>query len=531
MADLIHNPIFTLFLIIGTGILIGKIRFGSFSFGAPAILLVAFFFGHCGCLMPEMIRNFGLVLFIYTIGLQAAPTFFTILNKRAVTFIIISLTVVSFAAVFSATLSTLFGIDKALTIGIFNGALTSTPGLAVGIEALGSEEVSLGYGIAYPVGLLIITLFIQILVKLPGFDPKKEEKKYKDRLGLKPVNIYISVIKAQNTAAIGKSFADLNLSEKHEEVTVSRVKRGASIFTPDSEYKIRKGDLLKVVGTESGIKTAQLIIGEKTDEDIPASKNIKSLSLIVTNRMIIGKSLGSLRLRSMYGANVTRLSRNGVEIPASHDFVLSLGDKVRLACPVSSEIQVKSLFGNALSQYWANALLPISIGIVVGFLLGQVRFELPGIFSFKLGATGGPLISGLIFGRLIRTGPVMWAIPYRATTLLREMSLAMFLTAVGTSAGSIMVKTLKLGGVKMLLISAATTLTALVFTALIFSFLVKIDRLSLMGALSGGMTSSSSLGAVASTVETNIPQTVLAQVFPFALIWTIIINQILVMLL
>lgn len=523
--DLLSNSYFALFLIILIGFIIGRIKIKGISLDISAVIFVALVFGHYGVVIPKDFQYLGLVLFIFTIGLQAGPSFFESFKMNGRDLAILSTILIVSSSLMAFVVFYFFGIDKNLVIGLLNGALTSTPGLAAAIDATGSSLASIGYGIGYPFGVIGVIIFVSLLPKFLKVDLLKEEVKYKKEM----LEGYPEILKkyfiVENENVIGKSFKDLNVRFMTKAV-ISRIMHNGKIIVPTPDIILNKGDIIKAVGSGDSLERIKLLIGSETDQEIPMDTNFDVRSLLVTNKDVVKKTLGQLNILNTYNATITRIRRSGINISPTSTSKLQFGDKLVVVCHKDNVEHVTRVFGDDDKKLSDTDFFPIATGIILGILVGKLSINL-GSFSFSLGLTGGILLVALILGRTGKTGPIMWTMTGASNQLLRQFGLLFFLAAVGTSAGSSMVETFLVYGVELFVYGILITLLPMIITTIIARFFFKMNLLTLLGTLTGSMTSTPGLAAVDNMVDTDAPAVAYATVYPIAMVLLIIVVQIL----
>jgi putative transport protein len=526
MSSLVEEGYFILFVIITLGIVLGNIRFRGFSLDISAVIFVALLLGHWGYLVPEAFQTIGLLFFIFTIGIQAGPGFFDAFKKYGRKLLLICIILVSTAAGISLLLTKLFSIESNLGVGIFNGALTSTPGLAAVIDITGSPLASIGYGVAYPAGALLAILIIHLLPVIFKIDMKEEDRKFMKELNEDFPEVKSQVFVVENKNIHGKSLMELEIRTMTNAV-ISRVKHGEMATTPDGNTRLFLGDLIKMVGTEDSLNKAALMIGSITDEDIPLTQQFDVNWVLVTNKEVINKSLQSLNLSAWYGATITRIRRSGIDISPSGSSKLRFGDKVLLACDKENMRKVMKILGNDEKRLKETDFLPISLGILIGVILGIVRFPFFGLFEFSLGLTGGVLVAAILLSKLGKTGPIIWSMSSSGNHLLRKLGLLMFLASVGTHAGADIAETLATNGWKLLWIGMAITIFPMIIATVAGHFAMRINFATLLGVIAGSMTSTPGLAAADAKTSTDAASVAYAGVYPIALVLMIVFSQIL----
>ncbi|UMB62015.1 transporter [Lutibacter sp. A80] len=526
---LFSNSYFVLFLIIVIGFIIGRIKIKGISLDVSAVIFVALVFGHYGMQIPKDFQYLGLVLFIFTIGIQAGPSFFESFKKNGRELAMLSAILVGSSGLIAFIVFYFLGIDKNLVIGLLNGALTSTPGLAAAIDATGSPLASIGYGIGYPFGVIGVILFVSFLPRILKVNLKEEEEKYNRELsaGFPEINRKHFIV--ENDNVIGKTYGELNIRFMTKAV-ISRIVHDNVVIAPEPEIVFHKGDVVKAVGTAEALERVKLLIGSETQQEIPPlDTNFDIRSILVTNKDVVKKTLGQLNILETYHATVTRVRRSGINISPSPSTQLQFGDKLIVVCHKTNMKHVSRIFGDDTSKLSNTDFLPIGVGIILGILVGKLSINFNS-FSFSLGLTGGILLVALVLGRTGKTGPVMWTMTGAANQLLRQFGLLFFLAAVGTSAGSSMVATFQEFGLELFAYGILITLLPMIITTFVARSFFKLNMLTLLGTLTGSMTSTPGLAAVDNLVDTDAPSVAYATVYPIAMVLLIIVVQILSLL-
>ncbi|WP_052444678.1 aspartate:alanine exchanger family transporter [Flammeovirga sp. OC4] len=530
---LLQSDYVALFAIIAFGILLGKISVKGVSFGLSAVIFVAMFYGYLmnalgfeDFAIPGIIQKIGLLLFIFTIGMQAGPSFFEAFKSQGSKLIILATLSVVSGGLVTFILGITFDIDFKIAVGLLTGALTSTPGLAAAIESSQSPLASIGYGIAYPFGVIGVILFVKLAPKFFGVSVEEAEKKYEEEATADTPDLVNKNFIVTNDNVHGKTIGELNIRF----MTKANISR---VMEPNTESKppmkdtiLHKGDLVKAVGTQEALKRVELLLGEPTDQKIPRSGIHEIRWFVVSSRNIVGKTLGELDLHNNYLATITRVRRAGLDLSPRPSTRLRFGDKLLISSTKGNIVGLTELFGDSIKIVQTPSFLPVALGIIIGVLLGKLEVPLPGGSSFSLGLTGGVLMAALGLSRLGKTGPVIWHLPSNANALLRQFGLLLFLTPVGVGAGTKLVSTISEYGFQLFGIGALITLIPMLIVTIVGHVFFKVNFLSLMGALTGGMTSTPGLSAMDNMTESDAPQVAYATVYPFALVAIIIVAQI-----
>lgn len=525
LTNLLQSSYFALFLIVALGFILGKIRFKGLSLDVSAVIFIALLFGHFGVVIPKELGNFGLVLFIFTIGIQAGPGFFDSFRTKGKVLILITLLIISSACLTAVGLKYALGIDTPSIVGLIAGSLTSTPGLAVAIDSTKSSLASIAYGIAYPFGVIGVILFVKLLPKIMRIDLEKEARKLEaERRGKFPA-ISTGTFKITNHNIFGKTLAQLNIRHMTGAV-ISRVKHHNDTCIPTAKTILHEGDYIKAVGSEGSMKQLVMLVGEKVEGDLPLDTTQKIESLLLTNKEAVNKTLGELNLQGVFGCTVTRVRRSGIDLSPDPELTLKFGDKLMVVGEKEGVQALGKYFGNNEKQLTDTDFFPIAMGIVLGVLFGKLNISFTDTMSFSPGLTGGILMTALILSAIGKTGPIMWTMSGSANQLLRQLGLLLFLAEVGTSAGVNLVSTFEESGWTMFGAGIAITLVPMIIAVIFGYFILKISMLDLLGTITGGMTSTPGLAAADSMIDSNIPSVAYATVYPIAMVFLILFIQI-----
>jgi len=522
--NLLQNEFAVFFLIVALGLILGNIKVKGISLESSGVIFVALLFGHYGYKTPELLQNIGLVLFIYSVGIAAGPGFFKSFKEQGMQFIALAAVVVFSGGLITLLLGKFSGTDMRLMVGLFTGALTSTPGLATAIDASKSTLASIGYGIAYPFGVLGVIIFVRIINKILRINLVDSKLEYDESLKKDNPNLFNKNYKVTNPNIFGKAIGVLKVRSMTN-CNISRVYHEGVTTTPTAETILFEGDIIKAVGSIDGLEKVRLLIGEETDIKIPLSKDYLIKSILVSNPKISNKTFADIGLFANHEATATCIRRSGIDITPKASTKLQLGDKVMVALPKTNLKDVETLFGHT-KQHFQLDLLPIAIGIIIGLVLGQIKIPVMGL-NLSLGVTGGVLLSSLVLARIGRTGPVLWNIAGEVNQFLRKIGLVFFLVGVGTNAGENLVETVTNNGFILFYLGAIVTIAPMIIALIYARFILKMNFLLFLGALSGGMTSTPALSAIDSMTDSEAPKIGYATIYPFALVFMIICSQLL----
>ncbi len=522
---LLNSSYFAFFTIVAFGFLLGRIKIKGVSLDISAVIFVALIFGHFGIIIPKDFQNIGLVLFIFTIGIQAGPSFFQSFRTQGKQLLIMATTLIVSAGLCTYSVVKLFNLDMNAGIGLLTGALTSTPGLAAAIETTGSPLSSISYGVAYPFGVIGVILFVSLYPRIFKINLQKASDEYisQKRSGYADITTQNYIV--ENEKIIGKSIKELRIRYMTGAV-ISRVMKDKEAFTPSADTILEKGTIVKAVGEAEALKRVQMLIGSPTESAIPFGNKYDACRVFVTKKEVVNKTLKQLNILENYGATVTNIRRSGLDITPDSTSKVQFGDKLTITCRVDNIKQITNVFGNKKRHLSNTDFLPICLGIIIGALLGKLTFDF-GMFDFSLGLTGGVLFAGLILGRIGKTGNILWTMTGPANNLLRQLGLLFFLAAVGTKAGSSLMATFNESGYQLFAAGAIITIVPMIIASLVAQLAFKMNVLTMLGGLTGSMTSTPGLAATDSLTDTNAPSVAYATAYPIAMVLLIIVVKIL----
>lgn len=523
--SLLQSSYFALFLIVALGFILGRVNIKGISLDVSAVIFIAMLFGHYGVIIPKELGNFGLVLFIFTIGIQAGPGFFSSFKSKGKTLILITLLIVGSACITGLAFKFLLGIDTPSIVGLIAGALTSTPGLAAAMDVTQAPSASIAYGIAYPFGVIGVILFVKLLPKILRVDLKKAEKKLESQQHEKYPELQTGTFRITNSNIYGKTLKELQVRTMTGAV-ISRIRHGETTELPSPGSVLQEGDLVKAVGNDGALHQLALLVGERVAGDLPLTQSFELRLLLITNKEVIGKSLGNLNFHKNFNCTVTRVRRSGIDLSPEPDLVLKFGDKLTVVGHQDSIKELAKLLGNDEKRLSDTDFFPIAMGIVLGVIFGKINISFSDSFSFSPGLTGGILIVALVLSALGKTGPIIWSMSGSANQLLRQLGLLLFLAEVGTAAGANLVAMFQESGWELFGVGFAITLIPMFIAAITGYYLFKISIFDLLGTITGGMTSTPGLAAADSMTGSDAPSVAYATVYPIAMVFLIVFIQI-----
>ena len=548
MSD-IALTVSVLALVAVVGLWIGNIKIRGVGLGIGGVLFGGIFVGHFAdqlglTLSAEMlhfIQEFGLILFVYTIGIQVGPGFFASLRVSGLRLNLFALGIVVMGGLVTAILHKLFEIPLPVVLGIFSGAVTNTPALGAGQQILRDlgiapdavDQMGMSYAMAYPFGIcgILLTMWlVRVLFRINVDDEatKHESTMTNGHMPIKTINIRV-----ENPNLNHMAIQDVPILNSVN-IICSRLKRDEMLMVPSPGTVIQLGDLLHLVGQPGDLHSAQLVIGQEVDTSLSTrGTDMRVERVVVTNEQVLGKKIRDLQVKERYDVVISRLNRAGIELVASPDASLQFGDILNLVGRPSSIDAVADMVGNAQQKLQQVQMLPVFIGIGLGVLLGSIPLYVPGFpVALKLGLAGGPLIMALILGRIGCIGKLYWFMPPSANLALRELGIVLFLSVVGLKSGGDFIHTLTQGeGISWIGYGIVITAVPLLTVGILARMLAKMNYLTLCGMLAGSMTDPPAL-AFANNLHATSGAAALsyATVYPLVMFLRIITPQLLAVL-
>lgn len=550
MGGGVAHAIFIYALVIALGVILGKQKVFGVSLGATFVLFMGILAGHLGLTVDpniiKFIQEFGLILFIFSIGLQVGPGFFSSFKEGGVT--LNGLAVLIVALNIAVALAIYYGVgDIRITdlVGILSGAVTNTPGLGAAqqtlIETHGAdatqlnEAMSMGYAAAYPLGVVGIILSMVVVKAVFKINADAESKSIEDDVAQSQLAPHLITYRVTNKLIFGRDLRRLHAIIDHNFV-VSRMKRASDgeVVIPKSDTEVNEGDLLLVVMSAQDQEVFDAIIGEHVDMDWehqPAQ--LVSQRILVTNSEVSGRKLGSLRLRMGFRLNATRVNRAGVDLIASPNLSLQVGDRLTVVGNIEDINRLAEKLGNSMKTLDQPNMFTMFIGIVVGILVGSIPLLLPGMtVPMKLGLAGGPLIVAILLGRYGSKFKLVTYTSSSASLLLRELGICLFLASVGIAAGGDFAKTVfNAQGLRWVLYGFLITIVPLLIVGPLARGKFRINYCTLMGMMAGATTDPPALAYANKTAGNDAPAVAYSTVYPLTMFLRVITAQIIIMIL
>lgn len=543
----IGHSIFVLSLVITVGILLNKIKIGGFSLGVTWVLFSGILAGHLGMQIDPMVLSFvkesGMVLFIFGIGMIVGPGFFSTFKQGGIQLNLLSMLSIAIAVGITFLIFLFSGTPIDTMMGILAGAVTNTPALgaaqeaAKGITGAISPDIGIGYALSYPVailGLILTTGGLKWALKIKVED---ESKKIEDREKAKRMEALVFSIEVTNPAIFGSKVSHVKtLLDKHEFI-ISRIlhKETGEIEMAHPESIIREGDKVLVISEQNEVETICVFIGHKIEMDdtqwFKLDHRLISRRCLVTQGSVNGKSIEELKFRTLYNVNISRVQRAGVHLIGKADLRLQMGDTVILVGEESDVKRVERILGNSVSTLRKPNLFVLFVAILIGVLVGSIEFPFGGMpMPAKLGFSGGTLIVAILISNFGTRFKLNTHNTQSVNLMFREFGITLFLACVGLSVGESFIDKLLSGGYLWMLYAATIMLIPLWITSIIGRYWLKLDYFTLLGYVAGNMTFAPALSMTPDASKNNIPAIKYATVYPLTLFIRVMIAQVMVLL-
>ena len=532
-----NNSLLLLFVVAAIGYGVGNIRIKGSGLGVAAVLFVGLLAGALdpGFKIPEVVIFLGLTIFVYTIGLQSGPGFFRNIKQNGFRDILFVVVMLSLSALLLVGLHFLFNFNPSTTAGLFAGVTTNTPALAGLLDAIAnnysgddaarlSEEAVVGYSLSYPMGVLGVMFAIALVERLLKINYSKEEASLRSLYPIEQ-DMKNTAVRVSSSKLAGRTLRDL-FKHYQWDVVFGRMLRDNEVSLTNWDVVFRQGDLIRLVGNRDEVDRVVEVLGEEAEEELISGDLIyETARIFVSNPKVAGQKLAALNLNEKFAATISRYRRGDIDLLASGDTILELGDQVRFVAHRKDLPKISRLFGNSYEKLSHVNLLSFGLGMALGLWLGLIEFTLPGGASIKLGFAGGPLLVALVLGSLRRTGPIVWTLPYSANLTLRQFGLTLLLAGIGINSGHTFLSTVSGGGGGMIFLSSVmiSILTALV-TLIIGFKLVKIPFSFLTGMVAN---QPAILDFATDRTKNKLPNIGFTTMLPVALIAKILFVQLL----
>ena len=542
----IAHSVMLLAFVIAAGIQLGKIKIFGISLGITFVLFVGILLGQIGFKMNHEVlhfmKEFGLILFVYSVGMQVGPGFFSSFKKGGITLNMLACGIVLLGVATTIILHFVTGVPMATMVGILSGAVTNTPGLGAAQQAYNDvfgttdNTIALGYAVAYPLGVvgIILSLIVIRYVFRVSFEKENEAlnaTEGKNTNEAKPISLMV-----KNPAIFNKSVSEVSALIENRDFVISRISHvNNEVEIPSSTTVLCENDKIFVITTERDAEALRTFIGEEIDMDrkewIRKDSQFINRRILITKSELNGKRLGTLKLRNLYGVNITRVNRSGVDLVANPNLTLQVGDRVNVVGTESAIESVEKVLGNSMKRLNEPNLLFIFVGIFLGIFLGSIPFVFPGIPQpVKLGLAGGPLIVSILISRFGYKYKLVTYTTMSANLMLREIGITLFLACVGIGAGDGFIDTIvNNGGLSWIGYGFAITTIPLLIIGTIGRYFFKLNYFTLMGLIAGSTTDPPALAYANMTAGNDAPAGGYATVYPLTMFLRVLTAQLLIL--
>ena len=540
----VAHSVMILALVITLGLCLGKLRVKGVSLGLAWILFIGLIFGHFSLNLDEhllhFLKEFGLILFVYSIGLEVGPGFFSSFKNGGKSLNLLSIIVIALSIVTTLAIYSVSGTSITSMAGILSGAVTNTPGLGAAQQAfsdlrhIDAPSIAAGYAIAYPMGVLGVILSFIILRYALGINKEKEEAEAKRGMGhLEEMTLNTFSIQVTNFMIFDYSVKQIRDLLKRDFMISKIIRKNSDMHDEivNGNTIISEGDILQIVAHPTVVEPITALLGERVKvADEKYGKELITRRILITKPGINGKTISQLQIRSNLGANVTRVNRNGVDLIATPDLKLQLGDRVTIVGTELAIAHTEKVLGNQMKRLNYPNLIPIFLGIMLCCIVANIPFFIPGIDeNLRLGLTGGPLVVAILIGYF---GPKYNLVTYNtisANLMLREIGICIFLACVGLGTGEQFIQTVATeSGMIWILYGIAITMVPIILGGIIGKFVFHINYFTLLGVLAGANTNPSALAYVRDQTTADAPTVGYANVYPFAMFLRIVTIQIII---
>lgn len=529
-------------IVIALGIVLGKVKVWGISLGITWILFVGIICSHFGMRVDghtlHFVKEFGLILFVYSVGLQVGPGFFSSFRKGGFTLNMLASGIVLLGVVTTYVIHVVTGLPITTMVGILSGAVTNTPGLGAAQQAysdatgVDDPTIALGYAVAYPLGVIGIIGSIMLMRVIFRIKMEKENEDIEQQDTSKASGAQQFSVRVTNPALFGKDLMEITRLINRKFVFSRVCHQDERIEIGSSETCLREGDKLLVVAALQDIDAITAFLGERVEVEWESlDKQLVSRRIAITKGEVNGRMLGDMKLRNCFGVNVTRVNRAGVDLVAKPNLQLQIGDRLTVVGPEAAVANVAKVLGNSLRRLREPNLVSIFLGIFLGILLGSIPFTFPGIPQpVKLGLAGGPLIISILISRF---GPQYGLVTYTtmsANLMLREVGISLFLASVGLGAGEGFVETIiDGGGYAWVGYGFMITVIPLIIIGIIARLVYKVNYFTLMGLIAGSMTDPPALAYSNGMVSNDAPSVSYATVYPLTMFLRVLTAQLLIL--
>lgn len=520
-----NDPMFVLFIAVGTGLLIGTIKVKGISLGISGVFISGLILGLCNMMAPKDLMNYGLLTFIYVLGIQGGASFFNSLSKKGIPYIIITITMIVSSLIIAFGAGKLMGMNSCDILGVYNGAFHNASGLAILLEHKHwGDSLLPAYGMSFPVGAVATVLAVQLIPFIMKKNAAVEFLHHKSKGVQKKDNIESRKFIVEDKNITGKTLKELNFRDLIGG-TVERIRHKGKITIPTADTVLEENDIIQISIPEDMVQKARELVGEESGENL-SDPRIRSQKIIMTNHSLHHTKLTETKISASYGVIVTKIERAGIMFTPGHEITLELGDVLTVVGTKHSLRSVGKYLGKPGVTSLELDLISLSIGCAAGIIIGKIEFPIPGMGAFTLGESGGVLFTGLFLGYMKRFGMLTNQMTETAKNVIKDIGLSFFMAGVGTTSGLGLMGA-ELSGMPKMAILAILVLAGTIASIFAVAYFVqKMEFVKSLACLAGGMFQSAGIATLNKMVGSDEPTAYFATCYPLATFGSIIAAQI-----
>ncbi len=525
LSNILGNEIILLFIIISFGKIIERFKIGKFSLGPASVFIIAAIFGYYGYSISDTFKTFGLAIFVYCVGIETGPLFFTSIKNKNYKFSFITIIQIFLTLTITFIFYFIFQdmFSKDLFLGIFSGSIASTPALATILDRIPSSDIGAGFAIIYPFSLIGNIYLITYLPKLFKSNIEMSKKEHHETIKKFNPQRMKRIFKITNKNIIGKNFNEVEKLTPEEVVFSRYINTNKENILINDDILLEEDAFLVAIGTKNDLENLDYIIGESQSTDYTEKNKYITKKLLISKQEIAGRTIKELQLEDKYHIKITRIIRTGLELAPKPSRQIILGDRIVIFGSEKDISKVTKILGNEVEEMFKTQFAPISIGIILGILIGIIPIP---YLNVPLGITGGILLVSMILGYKVKAFGTLWQIPNQTTNFLKQLSLSIFFAAIGSNTDFSIIFS-NANQLYLILIVIVVSYLPVIITYIITIKFLKYDCLNMLGIISGNVENTSVLLSINETYQTDIPNSKFAFSYPLSIIISIIIAQIL----
>lgn len=518
------DPLFTLFLILGLGLMLGAIRIKGFSLGVSGVFIVGMLFGIAGFVTPKHLTTYGLYMFMYVLGIQGGPAFFNSFSKRGIPYLLVTLCMIVASIIAALIAGKLSGLDDVSIMGVYLGIFNNSSGLAILMEGVWGDSILPSYGLIYPIGAVGAVFFVQFLPMILKKNVAAEFLRHREQK--KNVIFKTGKFVVENEEITNKKLSTLNFRQETG-ATISRMMQDGKLIVPTGDTVLLAGDVIMAIGDEASQEKVRKLVGYETHENLDVDPTVVAQQFVITNQYIHNTTLAELGIGTNFKVVVSRIQRAGIELPPHNTLALETGDVVTVVGKKRNIKKLEKLFGKGGTKSAELDLISLALGVGLGIALGKITINLPIIGNFTLGMTGGILLVGLFLGYARRFGFLTNQISDSAKNIIKNIGLSIFCAGIGASSGMALLNC-EFSGIPPMIITSLVILIVNLFSVFLLSYkILKMDFVKSLACVCGSTFNSAAADSVVQMAGDDEPATYFATCYPLATFGAIIACQIL----